>query len=166
MNAGAPQPGVTNNVGGANATTPAGRGGPAVDRLYTAITGQESGGNFNAVNPHSGALGVGQVMPANVRAWTREAAQAGVIDREYSPEEFRARPDIQERVVKFKLEQYFNEGMQRYGNEETAVRYAAAKWYSGRGENMNSTRPQYSGGQQYPSIAHYSDQVLERFRNS
>ena len=56
-------------------------------------------------------------MPANVRSWSREA-----LGYEISPEQFKSRPDLQEKIVHFKLDQYFREGMTKYGNEETAVK--------------------------------------------
>lgn len=144
---------------------PADGGRATLDRLFKAITAQESGGDSRIVNKDTGALGLAQVMPANVGPWTREAARAGVLDREYTPAEFRERRDVQERVVRFKLAQYFNEGWSRYGqNAENAVRYAAAKWYSGNGDLFLDERPQVSNGTSYPSIATYARQVFERFR--
>lgn len=147
-------PGATTNVAGA------GTGGSDVDRLFRAITGQESGGT-NAVNPHSGALGIGQVMPSNVRAWSREA-----LGYEISPQQFAADVNLQRQIVNFKLDQYFREGMQRTGNQREAVRYAAAKWYSGSGNNRNNYRPQSYNGHGYPSIGSYADQVYQRFLNA
>jgi hypothetical protein len=134
-------------------------GGAPVDRLFNAISGQESNGNHNAVNRDSGALGIGQVMPANVRAWSREA-----LGYEISPETFKSRPDLQNQIVRFKLDQYYREGLRVCGGDEReAVRYAAAKWYSGDGNRRNNTRAQTYGGNSYPSIASYSDRVLRRY---
>lgn len=147
------------SAGDVRAPVSGGRTGGGADRLFSAITGQESGGNHRAVNQHSGALGIGQVMPANVRAWSKEA-----LGYEISPETFAARPDLQNQIVRFKLDQYYREGMRVCGGDEReAVRYAAAKWYSGDGNKRNNTRAQTYGSGSYPSIAHYSDQVLRRY---
>lgn len=154
-------------VGGPAGTNPAagvdpslGTGRSATDRLFKAITGQESGGQ-NLTNPHSGALGIGQVMPANVRAWSKEA-----LGYEISPQQFKNDTNLQRQIVHFKLNQYLQEGMAKTGNEREAVRYAAAKWYSGRGHKRNDYKPQYYNGHPYPSIGSYSDQVLNRFLRS
>jgi hypothetical protein len=130
---------------------------PTQSRLFRAIVAGESGGR-NVTNQDSGALGIGQVMPANVRAWSKEA-----LGREISPDEFKRRPDLQTKIVQYKLNQYFNEGLKRTGNEREAVRYAAAKWYSGDGMLKDNTRPQFSNGRRYPSIADYSNGVLKRY---
>lgn len=42
-------------------------------RFIWAVSIQESGGNYDAVNSGSGALGRWQVMPANVPSWTQRA---------------------------------------------------------------------------------------------
>lgn len=144
--------GIGNDLGGTV-------GGEDVDRLFKAITGKESNGNANAVNADSGALGIGQVMPANVKAWSKEA-----LGYEITPEQFKNSPDLQAKIVRFKLDQYLKEGMAKTGSKSEAIRYAAAKWYSGNGENRNSTRPQTYGGNSYPSIASYSNDVLRRFQ--
>lgn len=147
------------SAGDVRGAAPTGNGGGGPDRLFAAICGQESGGNHGAVNRHSGALGIGQVMPANVRSWSKEC-----LGYEISPETFASRPDLQNQIVRHKLDQYYREGLRVCGGDEReAVRYAAAKWYSGDGNKRNNTRPQTYNGGSYPSIAHYSDQVLRRY---
>jgi Transglycosylase SLT domain len=132
-------------------------GGAVPQRLYNAIIRQESGGNYRAVNPHSGALGIGQVMPANVASWSREALGYSI-----TPQQFLNSPELQDRIIQFKLDQYYREAIGRGLSPDEAVRYVASKWYSGSGDNRNSTRPQNG----YPSISAYTHQVLARYHQA
>lgn len=148
-----PQVGNPTGVPGVNGPT----GGGTTERLYQAIIKQESGGNYSAVNRDSGALGIGQVMPSNVRSWSREA-----LGYEISPQQFLNSPQLQDKIIKHKLDQYYREARGKGLGEDEAVRYVAAKWYSGSGEKRNSTRPQ--GG--YPSIRAYTYAVLNRYKKT
>jgi hypothetical protein len=131
-----------------------------VTALRRAIIGQESAGKFNSVNPHSGALGYGQVMPENVAPWSRAA-----LGREVSGAEFLNNPDLQLLVIDHKLSQYFNRALQITGGDEaTAVKRVAAIWYSGNPNLHTSTMPQFYNGHPYPSIADYSQSVLQRYQ--
>lgn len=114
------------------------------DDFFRAIVGQESGGNYRAVNKDSGALGFAQVMPSNVAAWSKE-----ILGYSVTPSQFLNSPALQERIVKGKLRQYYD----RYG-----ARGAAAAWYSGDPSLANDTRSQNG----YPSIKSYVDQVIAR----
>lgn len=143
-------------MGGTSTSSAA--GSPQEDRLFRAIVQGESRGNPNAVNPHSGAIGVGQVMPENVPVWTSE-----VLGKAMTPAEFKADPAAQEKVVRAKLAEYLKEGMEKTGQESEAVRYAAAKWYSGHGSLRNDSKPQKYGDGDYPSIKDYSDLVERRY---
>lgn len=128
--------------------------------LRRAIIGQESGTNFRAVNPHSGALGYGQVMPANVPSWSREALGYSV-----SPENFLNNPEIQLLVIDYKLNQFWQNALvASSGDEAIAVRRVAAQWYSGRPHRYNSNTPQFYNGHRYPSVAEYSLSVLHRYQ--
>ena len=51
------------------------------DSLYQSIVTQESSGRTAVVNPDSGAVGMGQVMPFNIGPWTRE-----ILGRELTPD--------------------------------------------------------------------------------
>lgn len=114
------------------------------DDFVNAIVGQESGGNYRAVNKDSGALGFAQVMPSNVAAWSRE-----ILGYAVTPSQFLNSPDLQRRIVNGKLRQYYD----RYG-----ARGAAAAWYSGDPSLANDTRSQNG----YPSIKSYVDSVMNR----
>jgi hypothetical protein len=136
--------------------------GSTQGRLAKAIAGQESGGSYGAVNPHSGALGKYQVMPNNVASWSKAAG----FDPPLTPQQFLKDPQAQEKVVSNQLGKYFQEGMAKSNNTDTAVRYAAAKWYSGNGNKWNDTTPQSYAGHSYPSIASYTASVLQRFQKA
>lgn len=127
--------------------------------LRRAIIGQESGANFRAVNPHSGALGYGQVMPENIPSWSREALGYSI-----SAQQFLANPQVQLYIIDHKLNQYWQKALVASGgNPAIAIQRVAAQWYSGRPELYASTRPQYYAGYSYPSIAEYSYSVLRRY---
>ena len=131
-----------------------------ITALRRAIIGQESGGKFYIVNPHSGALGYGQLMPANVAPWSRAA-----LGRELSVTEFLNSPTLQIKVIDHKLGQYFDRALQiTKGDEATAVKRVAAIWYSGNPNLYTSTAPQFYKGYRYPSIASYSQSVLRRYQ--
>lgn len=135
---------------------------PPMERLRNAIVGQESGGNHDLLNASgSGAMGLGQIMPENLPAWSREA-----LGHEVSREEFLSNPALQLKIIDFKLAQYWQEAIvQANGNEQEAVKRVAAKWYSGNPDKFTDTTPQFWNGDTYPSIAEYANQVLDRYLN-
>ena len=146
---------VRNGGGSSNSS------GDIVTNLRRAIIGKESAGKFNAVNPHSGALGYGQVMPFNVANWTEEAT-----GRAMSPKAFLSNPGAQIRTIEYKLKQYLDRELKATGNNlELAVRRVASTWYSGRPGLYNDTRPQTYGAGKYPSINDYTADILRRFRS-
>ncbi|MDV2992103.1 MAG: hypothetical protein N4J56_001757 [Chroococcidiopsis sp. SAG 2025] len=75
-----------------------GGGSSGGSSLYQAIIGKESGGNYRAVNPDSGALGLGQVMPANVASWTKAA-----LGKSLTPQQFLNDRAAQEKTIEYKL---------------------------------------------------------------
>jgi hypothetical protein len=79
---------------------------------------QESGGNYQVVNPGSGALGAYQVMPSNLPAWLAQAGQPPM-----SPAQYLRDPAAQDAVAWTILGGYFDQ----YGGPG-----AAAMWYSGQ----------------------------------
>lgn len=145
-----------------------------VTALRRAIIGQESGGNFLAVNPDSGALGYGQLMEFNVAPWTQAA-----LGRALTPEEFLYNPEAQIQTIDYKLNEYLQRELAFSGSknlsdtsaqalrlsaEEIAVRRVASTWYSGNPNLWNNTRPQYYNGRPYPSIANYTASVWQRYQ--
>ena len=133
-------------------------GGVDLDRLRVAIIGKESGGSYRAVNPDSGALGYGQVMPANLPSWSRAA-----IGREVSRQEFLDSPDIQIRVINHRLGLYLQEELAAGHDKDTAIRRVASRWYSGRPHLYANQRRQFYGGREYPSIDSYTRDILRRY---
>ena len=115
------------------------------DNLFGAIAGQESGGNYSAVNSRTGASGRFQIMPANVGPWSQK-----YLGRTVSLAEFRGNPAIQDQLARAVLQDYYN----RYG-----VRGAAAAWYSG---NPNSQGNYARFRSNEPSVGEYVDQVIRR----
>ncbi len=151
-------PGLASNAGTYSGTPSS----SVSDALREAIIGQESGYNYRSVNPDSGALGFAQVMPANIPSWSRAA-----LGYEISASQFLNSPDLQIRIINHKLNQYYQSAISASGgNMDTAVRRVASAWYSGNPDYYTLTNPQYSNGRQYPSIASYTLQVLERFRQA
>jgi hypothetical protein len=131
-----------------------------VTALRRAIVGQESAGKFWLVNPDSGALGYGQLLRSNVAPWTKAA-----LGRSLTPEEFLANPQLQIKTIDHKLNEYLKRELAYTGskNEELAIRRVASRWYSGNPNLWNNTRPQYTNGRRYPSIASYTRSVWKRY---
>jgi hypothetical protein len=132
-----------------------------VTALRRAIIGQESGGNFRAINPDSGALGYGQIMEDNLAPWTKAA-----LGKALTPEEFLANPELQIKTIEHKLKEYLERELAYTGeqNLELVIRRVASIWYSGNPNLWNNTRPQYYEGQRYPSIASYTRSVWQRYQ--
>ncbi len=133
-----------------------------IPALKDSIIGQESGGNAGAVNPHSGALGLGQVMPENLPSWSQEA-----LGREVSPAEFLASPKIQDEIIEHQLgaialSQSTTPDGQKRSDVDIAKR-SAAVWYSGRGDYCSSTGGESFGAGAYPSGAEYCNSVGQKY---
>lgn len=133
--------------------------------LYQAIVAKESGGDHTAVNPDTGALGLGQVMPQNLNcSWDgKPKSNCGwdydVLGRDVSPQEFLQNPEIQQQIVGVKLESALQRQIQAGHDMNTAVKRVAAEWYSGNPELAHDTRPQAG----YESIKSYADAAVEKF---
>ena len=122
-------------------------GGPVTgqfDAFFRAIAQQESGGNYSAVNRHSGALGKYQIMPANVAPWGKQ-----YLNRNITPSQFLSSPALQDDLARAVLGSYF---------KQWGARQAAAAWYAGPGNRHlhNNTRGQNG----YPSIKNYVDSII------
>lgn len=138
---------------------------PPVVALSRAIIVKESSADFQSLNPHSGALGLAQVMPANLSAWSQD-----VLGYRLTSEQFLNDPDIQMKIIKHKLSEYWQEALaDSKGNEDVAVLRVASYWYSGDPNLYTSTEPQFYQGKNgklhhYPSVAKYSNSVLQKYR--
>ena len=115
------------------------------DSFFSAIAGQESGGNYSAVNARTGASGKYQIMPQNIGAWSRQ-----YLGRAVSVAEFRSSPAIQDQLARAVLQNYYNQ----YG-----LRGAAAAWYSGNPASAGNYKRFRSNE---PSVGEYVDQVVGR----
>ncbi|HEY9597810.1 MAG TPA: peptidoglycan DD-metalloendopeptidase family protein [Cyanophyceae cyanobacterium] len=131
---------------------------PSLDRLMKAIATQESGGRTDLINNDSGASGKWQIMPSNIPSWSQAA-----LGREVGHAEFMASPQLQYTIAKHRLGLYLNQETQPARSEEEIIRRVASLWYSGRSHLWNHTKPQYSNGRQYPSIAQYTTSVWKHY---
>lgn len=139
------------------ATAPS--GSVDINRLREAIAGQESGGDYSAVNQDSGALGRYQVMPENVPYWSEK-----YLGRTISPDEFINNPQLQDELVNAVMGEMLQRALgESGGDQSTAIRRVAAEWYSGQPDLYNDTTPQYYGGGSYPSIAEYTQSIVGRY---
>jgi len=136
--------------------------------LYNSLRMQESSGDPTEENEDSGAMGELQVMPDNIGPWSKE-----ILGREVTKEEFMADPEIQRKVGRGKLRQYYNEYLLRGESPDEAIRKTAASWYAGPnwessyGPNFhNDTKPQMYGKTKYPSMLEYTTKVLDRVRGN
>lgn len=114
--------------------------------FFRAIRGQESGGNYGAVNSDSGALGAFQIMPSNLSGpggWDMEALGYNV-----TPDQFLDSRKLQNQIARYKLKQYYD----KYG-----VKGAASTWYSGSPTRWNEQDPQGN----YPSVHGYVMSILK-----
>ena len=130
------------------------RGPVNINRLRQAIIGKESGGSFTVVNPDSGAIGIGQVMPENVGPWTQKH-----FGRRLTPAQFRKNPQAQMAVVNGQLNEILQQQLNAGYDAATAIRRTASIWYSGRGDLYNDPKPQNG----YPSIRAYTLDILRRY---
>ena len=118
------------------------------EQFFAAIAGQESGGDYGAVNGRTGASGKYQIMPANIGPWGRQ-----YLGKDISVSQFRNSPALQEELARAVLYDYYS----RYG-----ARGAASAWYSGSPSGQNNYHRFRSNE---PSIGEYVDQVLGRAVN-
>lgn len=127
--------------------------GSGIDTFMQALGGQESGGDYNAINDDAGRMwGKYQISDDNWSAWAQDAGL---------PADAPKTPENQERIARNKMLEYYN----TYGN----WRDVASMWYSGRPTSDYTqeelTRPQYANGVAYPSIAEYVESVMTKFRD-
>jgi len=132
--------------------------------LRRAIIGQESGGNFSIVNKDSGALGYGQIMPFNLEG-KRKGWDWEILKENLTPQEFLKSPEKQIKIIDGKLNQYWQKQSVPGRSEEEIVRRVASTWYSGKPNRWNDTKPQFYGGNRYPSISKYTSSVFKRYQN-
>ena len=130
-----------------------------MQRIRDAIIGKESGADYGAVNPDSGALGYAQVMPNNLPVWSKR-----YVGRIVSQREFLRSPAIQKQVINGHMIKLIQDLQSAGYKGDTLVRRLAAIWYSGDGNLMNSKRKEYYNGREYPSIYDYTMDILARVK--
>lgn len=132
-----------------------------VTRFRNAIITQESGGSYETINPHSGAIGIGQVMPENVAPWTKQ-----YYGRSLTTHEFRYNQDAQEAVINGRFRDMLAYYAQQGYAGEIMIRRAAAEWYGGRGNNhlYDDPTPQYYNGIEYPSFRDYTTNIWNMYQ--
>jgi hypothetical protein len=128
-------------------------------KLRVAIIGKESGGNYEILNPDSGAIGIGQVMPENVPSWT-----AKHYGQRLTPQQYRYNRAAQDAVVHGQLQEYYNNERAAGRSEAIAIRRAASTWYSGDPNKYDNNRVQTYKGRRYPSIREYTMDILRRYQ--
>ncbi len=113
--------------------------GPTEKQLFIAAEiQQESGGNYDAVNPSSGALGAAQIMPGNLPGWARQCGLPVL-----TPSEFLRDHAYQDSMIGCVLGGYYDQ----YG-----ARGAASMWYSGQ--------PDWHATYGNPPVYQYVDDVM------
>jgi hypothetical protein len=125
--------------------------GNSFNAFMSAISGQESGGNYNARNSGSGAMGRFQVMPGNISGpggWDKEA-----LGYDISTSQFQNNPKLQDQIARYKLRQYYN---------QFGPRGAAIAWYAGPGAVRYSSASLNRSQRGGPSINDYARSVLKR----
>ena len=134
--------------------------------LSLAIIGQESSADPQSLNPHSGALGLAQIMPANLSSWSQD-----VLGYRITRDEFMSNRELQMKIIQHKLSEYWQDAQADSGGDEAiAVLRVASYWYSGSPNRYTSTLPQSYHGKngklhRYPSIAEYSNSILKKYRH-
>lgn len=114
------------------------------DQFFSALSDQESGGNYGAINGLTGALGKYQILPSNVPAWSQK-----YLGVHWTPQQFLGDPRKQDALARAVLQDYY---------DKWGVRGAAAAWYSGNPALANNYGPQKGG----PSIGDYVDSIIHK----
>ena len=133
-------------------------------KFRRAIITQESGGDYEVLGqyvPGQGrAVGVGQVMPANIGPWT-----AKYYGKRLTPEEYRMNPAAQDAVLNGEFNRMLSREFAAGRSLEVAVRRAAAEWYGGPGGLENWNNPNYKGAfANHPNMAEYTMSIWQKFQ--
>lgn len=118
-----------------------------IDCFIASIRIQESGGNYSAYNPGSGAAGAYQFEPGT---WRYALSLAGLSNWSGTPANH-APPWVQDAAAKALMGSYFSQFGSWYD--------VAEAWYGGPGAVGH---PRWGGGPGYPDVGQYADQVIAR----
>ncbi len=141
-------------------------GNDQLSRLKRAFITQESGGDHNAVNSRTGALGLVQVMPENVGSFTQR-----YLGRAMTYAEFKNNRAAQELLAERHFEALLVKHSAPGRSEEETIRRIAAEHYGGAGavEYWNSTG-YHAAGSRYnpygnePNMAEYTMSVYRKYQ--
>ena len=141
-------------------------GNDQLSRLKRAFISQESGGDHNAVNSRTGALGLVQVMPENVGSFTQR-----YLGRAMTYAEFKNNRAAQELLAERHFEALLVKHSAPGRSEEETIRRIAAEHYGGAGavEYWNSTG-YHAAGSRYnpygnePNMAEYTMSVFRKYK--
>ncbi len=131
-----------------------------LDQLMAAFRRQESSGNPLARNPRTDASGLYQVMPSNIGPWAQEAGLG-----EVTQDDFLNSPELQEKIARFKLNQYLNEAKGKASDSDEQIRRVASAWYSGNPDRFENPMGVGPGGKE-PSIRDYTLGILSKYRGA
>ena len=141
-------------------------GNDQLSRLKRAFIDQESGGDHNAVNRRTGALGLVQVMPENVGSFTQQ-----YLGKAYTYAEFKNNRAAQELLATRLFEDMLAKHTAPGRSEEEIIRRIAAEHYGGPGavEYWNSHQYHAKGSQfnpygAEPDMAEYTMSVYRKYR--
>lgn len=127
-----------------------------IDAYVQAISRQESGHSYAAVNPHSGALGRYQFMPATKASVAQACPSVGRVP---SRNEFLSSSELQDQIMRCKVERDLKTIQRKSDDINTQCRMMSSTHYSGNPDLWNNRRPQTYNGASYPSIAAYTQSV-------
>lgn len=131
-----------------------------LEAMRKGTMGQESSGDKFARNSRTGAMGLFQVTPKNVKNWTRET-----FEYEMSPEEFKKDAQAQITIFNKYMGAYLQKGLEMSkGDWNKAIRIAAVQWYgTSKKEGLGYDDPKvFQKGE--PSRREYTNSVLKRTR--
>ena len=140
--------------------------GYITNKFRRAIISQESGGDYAVLGqyvPGQGrAVGVGQVMPANIGPWTEK-----YYGKRLSSEEYRNNPAAQDAVLNGEFNRMLKRELSSGATLEVAVRRAAAEWYGGPNGLANWNNPEFKGAfGDHPNMAEYTMSIWTKFQGN
>lgn len=140
--------------------------GYITNKFRRAIISQESGGDYTVLGqyvPGQGrAVGIGQVMPANIGPWTEK-----YYGKRLNSEEYRNNPAAQDAVLNGEFNRMLKRELANGATLEVAVRRAAAEWYGGTDGLANWNNPEFKGAfAGHPNMAEYTMSIWTKFQGN
>ncbi len=129
-----------------------------IGSFMTAISGKESGGNYDAKNGRTGASGRFQILPSNWPSWSQAYAR-DVLGKSIG--NMPMTPENQDAVAQYKMQEYYN----KYGNWADV----ASMWYSGRPLSQVKSEgwaDKKQGAGNEPSVNEYVNDIMGRMSKS